>query len=473
MGTESATFTPMEPSTFYPGSAEIKKRVNDIEEKCQRRRLLLREASGFRPTLLGPSTFSEKYYKQADALEAAREHSTRQDPLCTFVYQDHYNEGRRMFIVAHPEVYWHSFIRQKPERRCTYEVIAEGAPCWLYLDLEFQTSLNSDSNGPSMTKTLLEIICAFLKKYWDLQYTDKNVLNLDSSTRTKFSRHLIFCTKNVAFKHNIHAGRFIKSIISEIEEYVASNGSAFHEVLSFFPLKDLAALFVETGKKKTIFVDTMVYTKNRHFRIFKATKWGKLSHLEVSTDCTYEPTDQRKDKMLSIFLDSLISFFPDNSTLTLLEFNHDSSIDIKKFPRGLSQNHRFLTQNNATMTESPYPTIDKFIGKLVHPGHIRCSIYFEDSKTVIYEILGNRFCANINRHHKSNNIYFVVDLKEKIYYQKCHDEEDCPGFRSNFMPLPVEICFLLDEEDDDIFFNIPDSDESHSSIRCDISIEQE
>ncbi|XP_063971964.1 DNA-directed primase/polymerase protein-like [Diachasmimorpha longicaudata] len=470
MATETGQLTPINPLTFYSRNSDIKK-ILDIEQKCQRRRLLLREASSFKPTLLGPSTFWEKYYKQAEALEVAREHSTKNDPLCTFVYQDHHNNGRRMFVVAHPEVYWYSFIKQQPEERCTYEVIPEGAPCWLYLDLEFEKSLNPDSNGPSMTKTLLEIILAFLKKYWHLECTEKNVLNLDSTTCHKFSRHLIFCTKEVAFKHNIHAGRFIKNIIMEIEEYLSSNGSAFHEVLSFFPLKDLESLYISTDKKKKIFIDSMVYTKNRHFRVYKATKWGKLSHLEVAPECNYEPTVERKDKILSIFLDSLVSFFPDKSSFTLLEFNQDSSRDIDKYPRGLSQGHRFFSQNSHTI-DSPYPFIDKFIRKLVRPGHVRYAIHFEASQTIIYDIIGNRFCANINRPHKSNNIYFVVDLKEQVYYQKCHDEEDCPGFRSNSMPLPVEISFLLDKEDDDIFLSLPDSDNSFSLMQSDNSIEQ-
>lgn len=243
-----------------------------------------------------------------------------------------------------------------------------------------------------MTQTLQEVLCAFLKKYWKIECTDANILSLDSTTKSKFSRHLIFCTKDVAFKHNLHAGRFIKSVISEIDDYVTTNGSAFHQVLSYFPIQDLEALFIETDKKKKIFVDTMVYSKNRHFRVFKATKWGKFAHLEVAQDCNYKPSvdpKHKKDKTLRIFLDSLVSFFPDKSTFTLLEFNQDCSVEVKKFPRGLSQGHRFLSQHEYT-TQSPYPFIDKFIGKLVQPGHVRCCIYFDARKTIIYDILGNR-----------------------------------------------------------------------------------
>lgn len=36
----------------------------------------------------------------------------------------------------------------------------------------------------------------------------ENILNLDSSTEEKFSRHLIFILQNAAFKDNIHVGMF-------------------------------------------------------------------------------------------------------------------------------------------------------------------------------------------------------------------------------------------------------------------------
>ena len=46
------------------------------------------------------------------------------------------------------------------------------------------------------------------------------------------------------------------------------------------------------------------------------------------------------------------------------------------------------------------------------------------------EIVGDyRYCNNIQQHHKKNQVYFLVDPKKKIYYQKCYDPE-CQGFQS-------------------------------------------
>lgn len=48
---------------------------------------------------------------------------------------------------------------------------------------------------------------------------------------------------------------------------------------------------------------------------------------------------------------------------------------------------------------------------------------------------GAHYCENIGRAHCSNYIYFVVNLRNAQYAQKCHDPE-CAHFRSAWMPLP-------------------------------------
>ena len=41
----------------------------------------------------------------------------------------------------------------------------------------------------------------------------------------------------------------------------------------------------------------------------------------------------------------------------------------------------------------------------------------------------------MGRAHRSNYVYFVVNLRNAQYAQKCHDP-DCAHFRSEWMPLP-------------------------------------
>lgn len=53
------------------------------------------------------------------------------------------------------------------------------------------------------------------------------------------------------------------------------------------------------------------------------------------------------------------------------------------------------------------------------------------------EIGGNRWCMNLGRAHKSNHIYFILDLSRSCFYQKCHDL-DCLHFASSLFPLSHE-----------------------------------
>lgn len=50
-------------------------------------------------------------------------------------------------------------------------------------------------------------VCKALQEFYTVNCSAEDVLNLDSSTEEKFSRHLIFQLRDVAFKDNIHVGK--------------------------------------------------------------------------------------------------------------------------------------------------------------------------------------------------------------------------------------------------------------------------
>lgn len=53
-----------------------------------------------------------------------------------------------------------------------------------------------------------QYVCDKLMEVYGIKCSSNNILNLDSSTEEKFSRHLIFNLQNAAFKDNIHVGMF-------------------------------------------------------------------------------------------------------------------------------------------------------------------------------------------------------------------------------------------------------------------------
>ena len=61
----------------------------------------------------------------------------------------------------------------------------------------------------------------------------------------------------------------------------------------------------QTGHFSTILVYSGVYTKNRNFRLYLSSKYGKKNPLRLAAENEFEPHSSRNDK--AIFMHSLIS----------------------------------------------------------------------------------------------------------------------------------------------------------------------
>lgn len=399
----------------------------------------------------GPTDLWKVFKKQADALKFSRDHG---EGLMTFAFQE--GDGSRLFLSAHPVSFWFCDNSQKrPEDRRTYEVIAENAVCKLYFDLEFDKEFNHEHNGVQMTESFIKIVSFFLKEEFGVSCDRTHVLDLDSTTNSKFSRHLIYQLPKTYFRDNYNAGNFVKMICDKLSLLIHSQSSLEDFCLkSNVPQKDVEILFVtdKHGAKK-IFCDVAVYSKNRHFRVYKSTKWRKNSPLLVSIENEYKPQIGKKQlPEQQLFLDSLITYLE----------NQDQEISILEF--GGCQQKIYMVKDKSKLPEcpviseggkqSPQPVVDRFVESVVSPGLIRRSIYYSSLNKIIYDISGNRYCHNIGRQHKSNNIYYVVDMNSYIFYQKCHDP-DCAGFHSAEKNLPPEIAFFLENEGDVVFDSVP------------------
>ena len=60
----------------------------------------------------------------------------------------------------------------------------------------------------------LQYVCQVLLEMYDVGCDRSNILDLDSSTEAKFSRHLVFHLPCAAFRDNIHAGEFSLRVTS-------------------------------------------------------------------------------------------------------------------------------------------------------------------------------------------------------------------------------------------------------------------
>ena len=115
--------------------------------------------------------------------------------------------------------------------------------------------------------------------------------------------------------------------------------------------------------------------------------------------------------------------------------------------------------------ESPFPLMEDFVVNVL--GRRRglggsIGTWSLDSRkplpqTIAFNMKDNRWCENVNRAHKSNNIIWNVHLVNRVCWQSCHDPE-CRNFRGKSVELPEEI----HREIDDFFIDceIGDLDEA-------------
>ncbi|XP_066516731.1 DNA-directed primase/polymerase protein [Hoplias malabaricus] len=384
------------------------------------------------------------------------------------------NAGQRIFLVTSYSELWHYYSSHRQSLMHCYEVIPEGAVCKLYFDLEFHKPCNAHLDGKEMVALLIQYVCEKLEEVYGLQCSRNDVLNLDSSTAEKFSRHLIFLLPNSVFKDNIHVGRFIHTILeralkslhkgSESESSASTSGDTAdpskepqskrikHEEKED---KDLSFLIVKSKDGQNhLFVDLGVYTKNRNFRLYKSSKLGKNAAFTVAEDNAYIPrSDKQTTEEERVFLASLIT----NVSFT------GQRILVCEAAESLTGSHRSAQHNDPQSSEhagekqpSPHKDIDEFVQKLVCKDGIQGSIrhwtYFVSKQLLVYDIAKYRWCYNVGRYHKSNNIIIVVDLKDEVWCQRCHDPE-CrrQNYRSSSYPLPRDVCmsYMLKEDEED------------------------
>jgi hypothetical protein len=211
------------------------------------------------------------------------------------------SSGKRKYVVGNLGRFLNHYWRKSdPMNRHYYELIRENTPCRMYFgalslelilcicdllityfllmiysDLEYCTIANNHITATEsevlMTEFIDELCSQFLQIY-NITLTRSRIVDLDSSTNKKFSRHLIVhLPNNELFANAQSAGFFAKQFVSRLaDELTAGTLEERHPTLA-------RNLFVRTKDpdKTTCFVDLGVYTRNRLFRLMGSSKFGK------------------------------------------------------------------------------------------------------------------------------------------------------------------------------------------------------
>ena len=275
-------------------------------------------------------------------------------------------------------------------------------------------------------------------------------LDLDSSTQTKFSRHVIVhMPGDQLFRSNIDVGRVVRGIIN----------------------RSPRALWVETGgvggRQRAHIVDDAVYTKNRALRLYLSSKVGKAAVLLPAESNRFPCDLMSEEGEFAFFLTSLASGGETEGAVEEGEGEEGSMGGMRRREQDLLCIGPALSCRNnssrgsgsggdrrkerATLCSAEeregLEDLIAFMESRASRGGSRGSvrkIEKQGDHHLRFHIINNRFCERISRQHKSNHVFYIVDTRARTFTQGCMDVE-CRGYWAPDRPIPE--CCVFDRGD--------------------------
>jgi len=354
-------------------------------------------------------------------------------------------QGRKYFAAPIRLFYLKLYRVCNEWPRNFYEVIQEDSPCRLYFDLEYKKQFNEDTDSDLAMEQFIQVVIEVIDELFRLRL-DRNTsfVILDSSNDDKFSSHVIVhMPEGALFPSNLSIKPLVHYICRQMIE------------------KQVGLVQSNEEGGKALLCDIAVYTRNRNFRLHRSSKCGKRTELKVSHLCRFY--DGREYSNANIFLDSLVvpRDYSCSSVLVMPEVLETVStkrpIPASSVEKSLGSCLRSLNpvfdvkspvdEVTRGCGPSPFPDVDNYMlsvfRKLNPLAEIRvwCLTVSKmyGGRSIQYQLNNCRYCYNMGREHKSQNVYWIVDLDRYIYYQRCFDLVDCPKFESLRWCLPEDL----------------------------------
>lgn len=132
-----------------------------------------------------------------------------------------------------------------------------------------------------VTELIAELHTEFQTTFSITRLDRSCVVDLDSSTSVKFSRHLIVHLPNKAlFEDTSQVGAFVKRFVGRLADEIGNGAMKDrHPTLAKYLFLNAKPSKKDTSTTAslTCFIDLGVYTRNRLFRILGSSKYGKPS----------------------------------------------------------------------------------------------------------------------------------------------------------------------------------------------------
>ena len=292
-----------------------------------------------------------------------------------------------------------------------YEVILETRPCWLYFDLEYSLEANPGLEPTLVMDCFWQTFSSFSSEVLGFELDLTRVIELESSTERKFSRHVIVkCLGGTtkALANNAQAGLLVNQLVRYADAH-----------------RDMAQLlFVQAPRKcheverEVCVIDESVYSRNRSFRLLFQSKCGKERRLDLEPSSTKRFWACRPLPCVAM-LDTMASFVPQGTELyehQLLPVDHAPRPRLSKVSvirNGLKADPllEYLMQFWDNVREANEP-------KASHPATVAQSCAQINELKLAVTLGNNRFCFCKGSSHRSNHIYLVVDVLQASFYQK-------------------------------------------------------
>ena len=162
--------------------------------------------------------------------------------------------GKREFVVCSARKYYeifHAIGAVDKAKRHHYEIIRDGFPCRAYFDLEFAKAANPGADGEALTAHWLQCFSWKVLAVYGVPLQKEDFIVLDSSTKDKFSKHVIVRIpasaasvqrggntytaeevgrglvqhKECLFVNNMVLGRFVEALVGDMLQHPLGPGS--------------------------------------------------------------------------------------------------------------------------------------------------------------------------------------------------------------------------------------------------------
>jgi len=319
--------------------------------------------------------------------------------------------------------------------RCAEEVIGEG-PVNVYADLDVSVHDPAYGTAQLLCDQLIAGVCAAVRQQFGLEC---RMVQLDSSSPRKFSRHLIGhlhepgTGRRAALPGSRACGAFMTSVQQQ--------------------LGLTACLATHTGHAQPL-CDPAVYHRLGNFRTYGSTKQGQNRWLRVRNagDGTLVPLPANGTLDLATLRDTLVNVPPEDNPIVLAYGPTDKPTVATSSPHwsmAMSQRTRMRMTASAGSSR-PQPCspaqYDALLAECamylptVYAAEVHSIDMLPPSGTTLMLKCRSRNCATKGALHTSNTIYFLLDTQRQRYQQRCWApacKSRKPGPAWHALPPPV------------------------------------